>query len=157
MRSHSIEFGVGLFILVAIAGLVFMAFKVSGLTSLNEGSHYTVVAYFDNIGDLKARAPVTVSGVKVGNVSAIALDPNSFRARVTLKIDDRYQALPVDTSASIFTQGLLGANYVSLTPGFEEQLIQPDGQIQTTHSALILENLIGQLVYNLSGDKKKNK
>ena len=154
MRSYWLEVSVGFFMLVAIAGLALLAFKVSGLTTMTDGQYYSVVADFDNIGDLKERAPVTLAGVKIGRVSAISLDPQTFRATVLLSIDAHYQSLPIDTSASIFTQGLLGANYISLTPGYQEQFLQPNARIQKTHSALILENLIGQLVYNLSNDKK---
>ena len=114
MQSRGLEIAVGFFVLLAIVGLLFLAFKVSGLTNLTDGHHYSVTADFENIGDLKIRAPVTVSGVKVGRVSSILLDPNSFRATVTLEIDDRYHALPIDTSASIFTQGLLGSNYIGI-------------------------------------------
>lgn len=156
MRNHWLEFGVGLFIIAALCALLLLAFKVSGLTTeLGGGHYYFVTADFDNIGDLKVRAPVTVSGVKVGRVSAIQLDPQSYRATVTLQINNRYKELPVDTSASILTQGLLGSNYMSLSPGFENQMLKAGGRIQTTHSALILENLIGQLMFNLSGDKNK--
>ena len=111
-------------------------------------------ADFDNIGALKVRAPVSVSGVKVGRVSAIQLDPQTYRASVTLQINNGYKDLPVDTAASILTQGLLGSNYISLSPGFDQKMLKPGEHIETTHSALILENLIGQLMFNLSGDKK---
>lgn len=153
MRPHWLEFSVGIFIVVALCGMLFLAFKVSGLTSVGDGNHYIVRADFDNIGNLKVRAPVTVSGVKVGVVSAIRLDPQTYRAVVTLDINDGYKDLPVDTSASIFTQGLLGSNYISLSPGFEQKMLQPNGRIETTHSALILENLIGQLMFSLTNKK----
>lgn len=158
MRSHWLEFYVGVFILVALSGLAFLAFKVSGLTTMSNGHYYVVRADFDNIGDLKVRAPVTVSGVKVGRVSAIQLDPQTYRAQVVMQIDDSYKDLPVDTSASIFTQGLLGSNYISLSPGFEQQMLQANGRIETTHSALVLENLIGQLMFSMTNkDKDKDK
>lgn len=155
MRSRWLEFGVGVFIIVALLGLLFLAFKVSGLTSVGNGHYYVLRADFDNIGDLKVRAPITVSGVKVGSVSEIDLDPQTYRAKVIMKISDNFKDLPVDTSASIFTQGLLGSNYISLSPGFEQQMLQPNGRIETTHSALILENLIGQLMFNLTNTKDK--
>ena len=155
MRNHWLEVGVGFFIIIALCGLLFLAFKVSGLTQIGNGHYYTVTADFDNIGGLKVRAPVSVSGVKVGRVTAIQLDPQTYRATVTLQIDNGFKDLPVDTSASILTQGLLGSNYISLSPGFDQQMLKQGGRIETTHSALILENLIGQLMFNLSGDKKK--
>lgn len=155
MRNYWLETGVGFFIIVALCGLLFLAFKVSGLTQLGEGHDYIIKADFDNIGGLKVRAPVSVSGVKVGRVINIQLDPQSYRAAVTLQISDHYKDLPVDTSASILTQGLLGSNYISLSPGYEQKMLKPNGLIETTHSALILENLIGQLMFNLSNNKKK--
>ncbi|EKD78156.1 MAG: ABC-type transport system involved in resistance to organic solvents periplasmic component [uncultured bacterium] len=154
MRNDGLELGVGFFIIVALCGLLFLAFKVSGLTQLGNGHYYILKADFDNIGGLKVRAPVSVSGVKIGQVSAIQLNPISYRAEVILQIDNHFKDLPVDTSANILTQGLLGSNYVSLSPGFEQQMLQPGNYIETTHSALILENLIGQLMFNLSNDKK---
>jgi len=156
LRNHWLELGVGFFIVVALFGLLFLAFKVSGLTQIGDGNHYVLRADFDNVGDLKVRAPVSVSGVKVGRVSGIKLDPKTYRAEVILQIDKRFQDFPIDTSASILTQGLLGSNYVSLTPGFEQQMLKPDGRIETTHSALILENLIGQLMFSLTNGNNKN-
>ncbi len=154
MRNKTLEVIVGLFMVVAFLGLLFLAFKVSGL-SVNAGENYQITADFDDIGSLKIRAPVQVSGVTVGRVSAIDLDPSSFRARVTLDINTQYKNLPVDTSASIYTQGILGSNYVALSPGFETENLKAGGHIDTTHSALILENLIGQLLFSLKSDKSK--
>lgn len=156
MRSKWIEFIVGLFMLVGIAALVVLAFRVSGLTGVDKDDHYTLVAQFDNVGDLKVRAPVSISGVTVGRVSSIELDPNNFRAKVILQIQNSVNTLPVDTSASIFTQGILGSNYISLSPGFEDGNLKSGDQIRTTHPALILENLIGQLIYSLKGESSDN-
>lgn len=139
--------------LFGLAALVLLAFKVSGLTQLGNNHTYTLTAEFDNIGGLKVRAPVAIGGVRIGQVSQITLDKNNFRAIVTLQINEIYNTLPVDTSASIFTQGILGSNYVSLTPGFEPQNLKSGGRIETTHSALVLENLIGQLIYSIKSDK----
>jgi phospholipid/cholesterol/gamma-HCH transport system substrate-binding protein len=152
-----LEVSVGFFIIVGLCGLFFLAFKVSGLTQIGNGHYYVLKADFDNIGALKVRAPVSVSGVKVGRVSDISLDPQTYRASVTLQINNGYKDLPVDTSASILTQGLLGSNYISLSPGFDQKMLTSGEHIETTHSALILENLIGQLMFNLSGDKSKKK
>lgn len=154
MRNRWLELSVGIFMIAALCGLFFLACRVSGLTHMSGGDYYTLRADFDNIGGLKVRAPVSVSGVKVGQVVAIALDPQTYRAEVLMHINDHFKDLPLDTTASILTQGLLGSNYISLSPGFEQQLLKNNGQIQTTHSALILENLIGQLMFNLNSDKK---
>ncbi len=156
MRNHWLEVGVGIFIIAALCGLLFLAFKVSGLTNKGDNHYYVLRADFDNIGGLKIRAPVSVSGVKVGHVSAIVLDPQTYRADVIMQISKHYQDLPVDTSASIFTQGLLGSNYISLSPGYESKMLKPGGRIETTHSALILENLVGQLMFNLTNGNKKS-
>lgn len=155
MRNKTLEMIVGLFMIVGFLGLLFLAFKVSGLSVNSQGDNYQITADFDNIGSLKVRAPVQVSGVTVGRVEAINLDPDSFRARVTLKIDNKYNDLPIDTSASIFTQGILGSNYISLSPGYETTSLKSGGRIETTHSALILEDLIGQLLFSLKSDKSK--
>ncbi len=157
MRNKVVDFIVGLFILLGLLGLLVLAFKVSGLTTIiGNDSYYVVTAEFDNIGSLKVRAPVTVSGVTVGRVKDIVLDPATFRAKVTLQIKNQFNQFPKDTSASILTQGLLGSNYISLTPGFDQKTLKSGGIIETTHSALILENLIGQLMFNLQGNDKKD-
>lgn len=155
MRNKWLELSVGFFILLGFLALLFLAFKVSGLTTISNGNYYSLKANFDNIGDLKVRAPVTISGVTVGRVTAIHLDRQSFRANVDIEINNHYLDLPEDTTASILTQGLLGSNYISLSPGFEKNTLKPGGRIETTHSALILENLVGQLMFNLSSDKSK--
>lgn len=157
MRNKGIDFIVGLFMLAGLLGLLLLAFKVSGLTTiLGNRNHYVINAQFDNIGDLKVRAPVTVSGVTVGRVKNIVLDPLTFRANVILQINQKFNQFPADTSASILTQGLLGSNYISLTPGFDQKTIKAGGMIETTHSALILENIIGQLMFNLKKNDKKD-
>lgn len=152
VRTKMMEFLVGLFMLIGVLGFLVLAFNISGLTSIGNGEYYRVYAEFDNIGSLKARAPVSIAGVAIGRVVSIVLDPKTFRAKVTMKIEEKTAALPVDTSASILTQGLLGSNYISLTPGFEQKVLKSGDMIETTHSALILENLIGQLMYNLKGN-----
>lgn len=154
MRNYWLEVGVGVFIIAALLALLALAFKVSGLTSVGNGQYYELKADFDNVGDLKVRAPVTVSGVKVGRVSNIHLNEQTFRATVTLQIQKGFDQLPIDTSASILTQGLLGSNYISLSPGFENTVLKNDQRIETTHSAMILENLVGQLMFNLTNQKK---
>jgi phospholipid/cholesterol/gamma-HCH transport system substrate-binding protein len=142
--------------ILGILALVFLALKVSGLTNFRSTGSYTVTADFDNIGSLKIRAPVSIAGVKIGEVSAIDLDPETFRAKVILKINENTNKLPIDTSASIFTQGLLGANYISLTPGYGESFLHEGDKIESTSPALILEKLIGQLVFSLKNNSDKS-
>ena len=142
--------------LVSIITLLILALKVSGLSNTVGNNGYTITAEFDNIGGLKVRSPVTLAGVRVGQVSGIKLDSAQFKAVVTMQIDPNQRQLPADTSASILTQGLLGANYISLRPGFDQTFLKNGSVIQDTHPALILEDLIGQLVFSLknSGEKR---
>jgi len=155
--TKKIEIIVGLFIIAGVFGLIMLAFRVSGLTRLPMHQYYTLKAEFDNVGDLKVRAPVTIAGVVVGQIQTIKLDHNNFRALVQLAVDKKDNNLPVDTSARILTQGLLGSNYISLTPGFSNESLKPGAMIQTTHSALILENLIGQFMYSMKNNGKEKK
>lgn len=159
-HSKTIELVVGLFILVGIAGLLFLAFKVGDVSQLTrENSSYTVTANFDNIGDLKVRAPVSIAGVKVGEITDIELTPDTFSALVTMKIVGSQNKIPVqDTSAIIQTEGLLGSNYISIIPGYNYDLnegsssayLHNGSHIERTQSALILENLIGSLLFNIN-------
>ncbi len=147
---------VGLFILGGAIALFVLALKVSGLGNVVGEDGYHINATFDNVGDLKIRAPVTIAGVRVGEVTGIKLDQQTFRAVVTMQINPRQDEIPVDSSASILTQGLLGSNYISLSPGFDNTFLKEGGSIDNTHPAIILENIIGQVMYKLngSGDKK---
>lgn len=155
MRERSIEIIVGFFMLAGILALLVLALKVSGLSTAMGGSGYSVSASFDNIGSLKPRAPVTVAGVRIGEVTNIHLDTTTFKAIVTMRLNPKQDDLPVDTSASILTQGLLGANYISLAPGFATALLTNGSRISNTHPALILEDLIGQLLFSLKNTASK--
>jgi phospholipid/cholesterol/gamma-HCH transport system substrate-binding protein len=147
MESKKIDVWVGLFVLIGAAALLFLALKAGNLLSLNFGSTYDVTAQFDNIGGLKPDAPVKSAGVVVGRVAGIRFDNQTFQAKVTLALDQRYK-FPTDTSAKILTAGLLGDQYLSLDPGASEKNLHTGGVIQNTQSAVILENLIGQFLYN---------
>ncbi len=148
------EISVGALMLAGIIALLVLAFQVSGLTMNTSGKHYNVTAAFDNVGGLKIRAPVTIAGVKIGQVTAIHLDPVTFKATVTLQLDDDQSEIPVDSSASILTEGLLGSNYVSLNPGYAETYLKNGSTIVNTQPAIILENLIGQLMFRLGNSNK---
>lgn len=152
-RIRFIELVVGLFIILGAIALIALAFKVSGLTSLTHAHYYTVYAEFDNVGDLRIRAPVRMAGVTIGEVGDIWLDPDTFRAKVTLLIDKVNDRIPTDSGASIFTEGILGSNYISITPGYDNTYLKNGSLLVNTHPALILENLIGQLIFNAK-DKK---
>lgn len=149
MRNKGIvEFWVGIFLLLAIAGMIFLAFQVSGLTQKSLSHGYVVKANFDNVGGLKIRAPVEVGGVVIGRVMDIELNPQTYQAVATLLIYDNY-SIPNDSSASIYTQGLLGSNYVNIAPGYAQTYLKSGDQFQHTNSALVLEQLIGQFLFNM--------
>jgi phospholipid/cholesterol/gamma-HCH transport system substrate-binding protein len=147
VRNRSVEFFVGLFMLAGLLALVFLATHVSGLTHLSNSDHYRLFAEFDNIGSLKQRAPVRIAGVTIGRVESVYLNKKTYRAKVVLLIDKRDNNLPTDTEARIQTEGILGANYIALSPGFEQVNLTDGGKIAITHPALILENLIGQMLF----------
>ncbi|OGT37019.1 MAG: outer membrane lipid asymmetry maintenance protein MlaD [Gammaproteobacteria bacterium RIFCSPHIGHO2_12_FULL_38_14] len=146
---------VGLFLLLAFFALTLLAFKVSGLTTLFPTQTYTVTAAFDDIGGLKVRSPVKIGGVQVGEVSQIDLDPITFKAIVYMKIADQFNDIPDDSSASILTAGLLGDNYISITPMYSKTFLKKGSEIQFTTSAMILEKLIGQFIYRLGNNDNK--
>lgn len=151
-NSKMVEMGVGLFVLMAIASLFFMAMNVSNFKSQSMSSSYMVHAQFDQIGGLKVRSPVTMSGVTVGRVTDISLDAQTFRATVSMEIDGQYNGIPLDTSASILTSGLLGEQYIGLMPGGDMDVLQSGDYIELTQSALVLEDLIGQFLLS-QGEK----
>ena len=151
MRERVLEFVVGLFILAGVAALVMLAVKVSGLTTYVGDDGMILYARFDDVGDLKVRAPVSMAGVRIGQVQSINLDKTTYQAFVTLFIEHETPPLPIDTSARILTEGLVGSNYLSLTPGVQDAMtLKNKGTIMTTHSALILENLIGEFLFKIT-------
>ncbi len=155
LNKRLIELLVGLFMLAGIVAMFVLAFKVSGLSMYSSSGSFQVSAIFDNIGDLKVRAPVTIAGVRVGEVGSIDIDTRTFKAKVGMRIDKRQDKLPADTTAKILTAGIIGANYIELIPGYDEADLKDGGLITDTQPAIILENLIGQLIYKLGGDNKK--
>jgi len=154
-----IEMLVGLFLLFAIFSLAVLAFKVSGLTNLFPTKSYAVTAAFDDIGGLKIRSPIKIGGVQVGEVSNIALDSQLFKAIVTMRINDQYNNIPNDSSAGIYTSGLLGDNYIAITPMYSKTVLKEGSTIEFTNSAMVLEKLIGQFIYKIgnSGNDKGEK
>jgi phospholipid/cholesterol/gamma-HCH transport system substrate-binding protein len=149
MQKRTIEIAVGIFFLMGIASFIMLAIKVSGLGDVyvsNEG--YTITADFENIGGLKPRAKVTIAGVSIGRVTAIDFDPKEYLARVTIFIDSKANNIPDDTKASILTAGLLGDNYIGLTPGFSEHYFKEGSHIsqENTNKAVVLEELVSKFV-----------
>lgn len=137
---------VGLFVASGIVALFFMAMQISNLSLFSKEDVYIITARFENSGGLKIKAPVSIAGVRIGRVSQISVDKENFEAVVELQINSQYN-LPDDTSASIFTSGLLGEQYVSLEPGGSEENIDPNGAIDITQSAIVLEEMIGQFLF----------
>lgn len=158
LPQRLIDVMVGLFLLFAVMALTVLAFKVSGLTSLFPGKGYVISAEFDDIGGLKVRAPVKIGGVQIGQVSEIVLDPATFKAIVRMRIQDHFKDIPDDSSAGIYTSGLLGDNYIAITPMYSKSFMKQGSQIEYTNSAMVLEKLIGQFIYkigNSGSDKEK--
>lgn len=154
MNSRTLELLVGLFVAVGFAALFMIAMTVSNLASYGNGDGYEIKASFDNIGGLKARSPVAASGVRIGRVTAIDYDQNGYEAVVTMAIEPQYNKFPIDTSASVLTSGLLGEQYVGLSPGAEEDYLKNGSKIEITQSALVLEQIIGQFLYSKADEKK---
>jgi phospholipid/cholesterol/gamma-HCH transport system substrate-binding protein len=142
---------VGLFVMIGFAAILFLALKSANLLNLNFQSDYRVSAKFDNIGGLKPGAAVKSAGVVVGRVDGISFDDSSFQARVTLALEKRYQ-FPKDSSLKILTSGLLGEQYIGIEAGADEKNLAPGDTIGSTQSAVVLENLIGQFLYNKAAD-----
>jgi phospholipid/cholesterol/gamma-HCH transport system substrate-binding protein len=145
---------VGLFVVAGIVGLFFLAMQVSNLSSFTEQDSYTVTARFQNSGGLKVKSPVSAAGVKIGRVTAISFDPKTYESVVQLSIDSRYNSLPDDTSASVFTSGLLGEQYVNLDAGGSDEYLKNGGKIDITNSAIILEKALGQFLFKSAAEKK---
>lgn len=151
MNQSRHDVWVGLFVLIGAAALLFLALKAGNLLSISFDSTYPVTAKFDNIGGLKPRAAVRSAGVVVGRVESITFDDQSFQARVTLELQSRFK-FPKDTSAKILTSGLLGEQYIGLEPGYQDVDLAANDAIASTQSALVLENLIGQFLFNRAAD-----
>ncbi len=153
MSTRTIEIMVGLFVAAGIAALFMLAMKVSNLATYGGDEGYIISASFDNIGGLKVRSLVSASGVRVGQVTGIEYDSDGYEARVTMSIDPQYDKFPIDTAASIMTSGLLGEQYVGLQPGAEEEYLKAGSEVELTQSALVLEQIIGQFLYNMAEEK----
>lgn len=151
MSKRGIETLVGLFVLMGMGGLLFLALKAANLASFGGGQGYRVQARFDNIGGLKPRSPVRSAGVVVGRVTTIGLDPKTFQGVVTMEIDSSV-VFPKDSSAKILTAGLLGDQYIGIEAGSDDRNLVAGDTIRQTQSAVVLENLIGQLVTSKAGE-----
>lgn len=155
-QNRILEIVVGLFFCLGVAAIFILTLRVSGVSGYAGGQGYKVHAAFLNVGQLKVGAPVKLGGVKVGTVTGIRLNQDTFEAVVNMEISGQYDRIPRDSSASIFTSGLLGGQYVGLQPGGSLKSLENGDKIRFTQSALILEKIIGQVLLNKMGSSGSN-
>ncbi|MCS6764190.1 MAG: outer membrane lipid asymmetry maintenance protein MlaD [Candidatus Protistobacter heckmanni] len=155
MNKSTLDVWVGLFVAIGIAALLFLALKAGNMSSLSFEQTYQVSARFENIGGLKPRAPVKSAGVVVGRVSEIRFDDQFYQATVVLSLEKRYK-FPKDSSAKILTSGLLGEQYIGIEPGGDGAILADGGKIGLTQSAIVLENLISQFLFNKAAESGGN-
>ncbi|HHF3114372.1 TPA: outer membrane lipid asymmetry maintenance protein MlaD [Vibrio diabolicus] len=159
-QTRKTELWVGSFVLAGICAILVMIFQVADVKSIGSGDTYILKAEFDNIGSLKVRSPVKVGGVVIGRVSNISLNPDNLLPVVTLSINSKYNQFPETSSVQILTSGLIGEQYIGLVPGFvfDDEVMLVDGDtIEDTKSALVLEDLIGQVLYSVGGSDDSSK
>jgi phospholipid/cholesterol/gamma-HCH transport system substrate-binding protein len=155
MRKSAIDVWVGIFVAIGLLAALFLALKVGNMNAVSFQPTYTITARFDNIGGLKPRAPVKSAGVVVGRIADIRFDDTTYQATVTMTLERSYQ-FPKDSSAKILTSGLLGEQYVGLEAGGSDQMLVQGNMITQTQSAVVLENLISQFLYNKAADGGKD-
>lgn len=144
---------VGLFVACGIAALFYMALQVSNLGTYTSDDSYTVIARFQNSGGLKVKSPVSIAGVRIGRVSAITLDHESHESVVEMRIEARYDNLPEDSGASIYTAGLLGEQYINIDPGSSDSFLKDKSKLDITSSAIVLEEMISKFMMNKAEGK----
>jgi phospholipid/cholesterol/gamma-HCH transport system substrate-binding protein len=153
--SRTIDLSTGLFVLLGFAAILFLVTQITNREfSLGGGAAYRVQAQFENVGGLKPGAPVSMSGVTVGRVESIAFDMDALKAVVTLRLDALYDRIPEDSDASIFTAGLLGGQYIGITPGGSDQYLHDGSRIEFVQDAIVLENLISKYLFSQAGKEK---
>ncbi len=150
MKKSMLELWVGLFVLGGIAAIVLLAFRVDGASVFEVDSDYKIYADFDNVGGLSIKAPVTIAGVNIGRVTGIQVNMDDFSARVEMSISDRFGSIPIDSSAKILTSGLLGAQYIGLEQGAEEDYLVSGDLIEFTQSSFNLEDIIGEFLFRVT-------
>ena len=152
--TRSIEISTGLFDLFGMAALFFLTTQTTGTDGFSADDTFSVTARFENVGSLKDRAPVAMSGVTIGRVTSVRFDPEYLDAEVTFMIDGRFDQIPEDSDASILTAGLLGSQYIGLQVGGSDLFLEEGSEIQFTQSAIVIENLISKYLFNSGGDEK---
>jgi len=155
MKRKALDLWVGVFVAIGLGALLFLALKVGDLATFSAAETYLIKANFDNIGGLKKRAPVKSAGVVVGHVQDIAFDTETYEATVAFMIDKRYE-FPKDTSAKILTAGLLGEQYIGLAAGGDTAKLKNGDKLKITQSAVVLENLISQFLFNKAAEGGKD-
>ena len=153
-QTRAVEFGTGLFVFLGVLALFFLTTRVTNFDSYSGDEGYTLKGRFDNVGSLKLRSPVAMSGVTIGRVTAIEFDTEMLEAVVTMRIDSRYSTIPDDSDASILTQGILGGQYIGLEPGGSPEYFADNDEIQFTQSALVLEQLISKYLFSQADSKE---
>ena len=151
-QRQSFQIGTGLFILLGFAALAYLATQTTSVANFSQGDSYSLKARFTNVGQLKLRAPVKIAGVRIGSVASVVLEPDKLDALVTLSIDQRFDKIPDDSAAAVFTSGLLGDQYVALQPGGSPDVFKNGDEVILTQSSMQLEELIGKYLVG-SGDK----
>jgi len=156
VQSKRTEIWVGIFMLLGMVALVMLAIQVSG-AGKGTGDTYELKARFENVGGLNEKAPVMIGGVRIGRVGDIGINKADYSAVVTLLIDTRYDNLPIDTGAAVLTSGLLGAQFVGLSPGADEFFLEPGDTLELTQSAIQLESLVRQFLFNRAKGEEEPK
>ena len=156
MQKSKNDVWVGLFVVIGLVALLFLSLQSANLMSVNWQKSYTISANFDNIGGLKKQAAVKSAGVVVGRVESITFDDKAFQARVNMALDERF-AFPKDSSLKILTSGLLGEQYIGIEAGAETDNLKAGDKVQSTQSAVVLENLISQFLYSKASDPTDTK
>lgn len=155
-QTRSVELGTGLFVMLGFAALFFLTTQTTGSQKFSGDETYQVTARFENVGSLKHRAPVAMSGVTIGRVTAVVFDPVSLDAEVSFVIDAKYDQIPEDSDASILTSGLLGSQYIGLQAGGSEFYLEEGSEIQFTQSAIVIEKLISKFLFNSKAKQEEN-
>jgi len=153
LQTRTVEIGTGLFVLLGMGALFFLTTQTTGGDDFDAEEVYTVEARFENVGSLRPRAPIAMSGVTIGRVTSISFDPENLEAVVEFVIDSQYDRIPDDSDATILTSGILGSQYIGLQAGGSDSYLEDGSEVLFTQSAILLENLIGKFLVNAGGDE----
>lgn len=156
-QTRSVELGTGLFVLLGLAALFFLTTQTTGSDTFSGSETFKVSARFENVGSLKSRAPVAMSGVTIGRVTSVRFDPEQLNAEVTFEIDKKYSHIPDDSDASILTSGLLGSQYIGLQAGGSDTYLEDGSEIAFTQSAIVIENLISKYLFRQGSNSDDSK